>query len=73
MGLCFTSSQIIEEVTEIKMDEIKGDTRSKRISDIRKPYIRFLKSFTDLSNKEIAKLLEIRSSTVTNILNGRYN
>ena len=68
----FTSSQIIEEVTEIKIDEIKGDTRSKRISDIRKLYIKFLKNFTDLSNKEIADLLEIGSSTVTNVLSGRY-
>jgi len=54
------------------MDEIKGNTRSKRISDIRKPYIKFLKSFTDLSNKEIADLHEIGSSTVTNVLSGRY-
>jgi len=68
----FTSSQIIEEVTEIKIDEIKGDTRSKRISDIRKLYIKFLKNFTDLSNKKIADLLEIGSSTVTNVLSGRY-
>ena len=68
----FTSSQIIKEVTEIKIDEIKGDTRSKRISDIRKLYIKFLKNFTDLSNKEIADLLEIGSSTVTNVLSGRY-
>ena len=68
----FTSSQIIEEVTEIEMDEIKGNTRSKRISDIRKQYIKFLKRFTDLSNKEIANLHEIGSSTVNNVLNGRY-
>ncbi len=68
----FTTLQNIEEVTEIKMDKIKGNTRSKRISDIRKLYIKFLKSFTDLSNKEIANLHEIGSSTVTNVLNGRY-
>lgn len=42
------------------------------ISDIRKIYIKFLKSFTDLSNKEIANLHEIESSTVTNVLSGRY-
>ena len=72
MGSGFTSSQIIEEVTEIKMDEIKGNTRSKRISDIGKPYIKFLKSFSVLSNKEIANLHEIGSSTVTNVLSGRY-
>jgi len=54
----FISSQIIEEVTEIKIDRIKGDTRSRRISDIRKPYIKFLRSFTDLSNKEIADLMK---------------
>jgi len=72
VGSGFTSSQIIEEVTEIKMDEIKGNTRSKRISDIGKPYIKFLKSFSVLSNKEIANLHEIGSSTVTNVLSGRY-
>ena len=72
MGSGFTSSQIIEEVTEIEMDEIKGNTRSKRISDIRKLYIKLLKKFTDLSNREIANLLKIKSSTVTNVLRGRY-
>jgi len=72
-GSGFTSSQIIEEVTEIKIDEIKGNIRSnKKLSDIRKLYIKFLISFTDLSNKEIANLLEIGSSAVTNVLNGRY-
>ena len=54
------------------MDEIKGNTRSKGISDIRKLYIKFLKSVTDLSKKEIANLHEIGSSTVTNVLSGRY-
>jgi chromosomal replication initiation ATPase DnaA len=72
VGLSFTSSLIIEEVIEIEMDEIKGNTRSKRISDIRKLYIKSLKKFTDLSNKEIAELLKIGSSMVTNVLNGRY-
>ncbi len=56
----FISSQIIEEVTEIEMDEIKGNTRSKRISDIIKLYIKFLKRFTDLSNKEICTSSIIR-------------
>jgi len=54
------------------MDEIKGDTRSKRISDIKKLYIKFLKKYTDAPNKEIANLLEIGSSTVTKVLSGRY-
>jgi len=54
------------------MDEIKGNTKSKRISDIRKLYIKFLRRFADLSNKEIANLHEIGSSTVTNVLNGKY-
>ncbi len=56
----FTSSQIIKEATEIEMDEIKGNTRSKRISVIRKLYIKFLKRFTDLSNKEICTSSIIR-------------
>ena len=59
----FTGSQSIEEVTEIKIDEIKGNTKSKRILDIRKLYIKNLKKYTDISNKEIADLLEIGSST----------
>ncbi|GAI96244.1 unnamed protein product [marine sediment metagenome] len=54
------------------MDEIKRNTKSKRISDTRKLHIKFLKRFTGLSNKEIAELHEIGSSTVTNVLNGRY-
>ena len=64
--------KIIEEVTEIKMDKIKGNTKSKRISDVRKLYIKNLKKYTDVPNKEIADLLEIGSSTVTNVLSGRY-
>ncbi len=59
--------KISEEVTEIK-----GNTKSKRISDIRKLYIKNLKKHTDVPNKEIADLLEIGSSTVTNVLRGRY-
>jgi hypothetical protein len=51
--------KIIEEVTEIKVDKIKGNTKSKRISDIRKLYIKNLKKYTDVPNKEIANLLEI--------------
>jgi hypothetical protein len=43
------------------MDEIKGNTKSKRISDIRKLYIKNLKKYTDAPNKEIADLLEIGS------------
>ena len=50
------------------MDEIKGNTKSKRISDIRKLYIKNLKKYTDVPNEEIADLLEIGSSTVTNVL-----
>jgi len=65
-------NKIIEEVTEIKMNRIKGNTKSKRISDIRKLYIKFLKKYTNTPNKEIADFLEIGSSTVTNVLNGRY-
>ncbi len=68
----FTGSQIIEEVTEIKIDEIKGNTKSERILDIRKLYIKNLKKYTDVPNKEIADLLKIGSSTVTNVLSGRY-
>jgi len=54
------------------MHEIKGNTRSKKLSDIRRLYIKFLKSFTDLSNKEIANLYEVGSSALTNVLNGKY-
>ena len=54
------------------MCKIKGNTKSKKISDIRKLYIKFLKNVTDLSKKEIANLHEIGSSTVTNVLSGRY-
>ncbi len=54
------------------VDGIKGNTKLKRISDIRKLYIKFLKSFTGLSNKEIADLHEIGNSMVTNVLRGRY-
>lgn len=64
--------KIIEEVTEIKIDRVKGNTKSKKISDIRKLFIKNLKKYTDAPNKEIADLLEIGSSTVTNVSSGRY-
>jgi hypothetical protein len=64
--------QIIEEVTEVKMEKIKGNAKSKRISDIRKLYIKNFKKYTDTPNKEIADLLEIGSSAITNVLRGRY-
>ncbi len=55
------------------MDEIKGNTKFERISDIRKLYINNLKKYTTYTpNKEIADLPEIGSSTVTDVLNGRY-
>ena len=43
--------------TEIKKDGIKGNTRSKRISDIRKLWIKFLKSSTDLRGNGVRSLL----------------
>lgn len=64
--------KIIEKVTEIKIDKIKGKSKNKRISNIRNLYIKSLKRYTDLLNKEIADLLKIGSSTVTNVLGGRY-
>ena len=52
---------------------VKGNSKSKRISDIRKLYIINLKKYTDITGKEIADLLKkIGDSAVTNILNGRY-
>jgi predicted transcriptional regulator len=64
--------KIIEEVTKIEMEKIKGNSKSKRVSDIRKLYIKKLKKYTDITNKEIANLLGIGNSTVTNVLSGRY-
>jgi predicted transcriptional regulator len=64
--------KIIEEVTKIEIKKIKGNSKSKRISDIRKLYINMLKKYTDITNKEIANLLGIGNSTVTNVLSGRY-
>ena len=42
------------------------------VTFIRKLYIKNLKKYTDVPNKEIADLLEIGSSRVTNVLRGRY-
>ena len=39
----FTSSQIIEEVTEIEMDEIKGNTRLKGYQILESYTLNFLK------------------------------
>ena len=45
------------------MDAIKGNTKSKRISDIKKLYINNLKKYTDVPNKETADLHEIGGLT----------
>ena len=67
-----TLIKIIEEVTKIEMEKIKGNSKSKRISDIRKLYIKKLKKYSNITNKEIADLLKVGDSTVTNVLSGRY-
>ena len=67
-----TLIKIIEEVTNIEIEKIKGNSKSKRISDIRKLYIKNLKKYTNTTNKEIADLLKVGESTVTNVLSGRY-
>ena len=64
--------QNIEKITKIEIEKIKGNSKSKRRSDIRKLYIIMLKKYTDLSGKEIADLLGIGNSTVANVLSGRY-
>jgi len=46
--------------------------KNKRILNIRKLYIKNLKKYTDVQNKEIADLFEIGSSTESNILRERY-
>jgi hypothetical protein len=47
-------------------------SKSKRISDVRKLYIKNFKKYTDVPNKEKAGLLEVGSSSETNVLSGRY-
>lgn len=64
--------QILKEVTKIEIESIKGNSKNKRRSDIRKLYIHMLKKYTDLSSKEIADLLGIGTSAVSNVLSGRY-
>jgi len=67
-----TLIKIIEKVTEIEMEKIKGHSKNKRLSDIRKLYIINLKKYTDIPNKEITGLLRTCDSTVENVLSGRY-
>ena len=67
-----TLIKIIEEITGIEIEKIKGNSKNKRISDVRKLYINKLKKYTDITNKEIADFLGIGNSTVTNVLSGRY-
>ena len=67
-----TLIKMIEKATNIEIDKIKGNSKSKRISDIRKLYVKNLKKYTHTTNKEIADLLGIGNSTVTNVLSGRY-
>jgi len=43
VGLGFTSSQIVEEVTEIKMDRVKGNTRLKGYQILESCTLNFLK------------------------------
>lgn len=59
-------------VEKIKNNIVNGNSKSKRISDIRKIYIKYFKDYTDSPNKEITDMFESGSSTVTNVLTGRY-
>jgi len=47
-GAVYTSLLVpksLNEVTEIKIGKIKGNTKSKRISDVRKLYIKSFKKY----------------------------
>ena len=57
---------------EDEIESIKGNSKNKRSSDIRKLYIHMLKEYTDLSSKEITDLPGIGTSAVSNVLSGRY-
>lgn len=59
-------------VEKIKNNIINRNLKSKRVSDIRKIYIKYFTGYIDSPNKEIVDMLESGSSTVTNVLTGRY-
>ena len=59
-------------VEKIKNNIINRNLKSKRISDIRKIYIKYFTGYINSPNKEIADMFESGSSTVTNVLTGRY-
>jgi REP element-mobilizing transposase RayT len=62
----------VGELSGTGINEIYGNSRNRKISDIRKILVKLLHKYTNLNNKEIAIRLGIGESTVTNILNGRY-
>ncbi len=64
--------EIIEKLTNTSFNSIKGNEKTKRISDIRKLYIICFHKFTSLNNSEIARLLKIKNSTVSNVTHNRF-
>ena len=50
-----TLIQILKEVTKIEIESIKGNSKNKKSSDIRKLYIHMLKKYTDLSSAPLTK------------------
>ncbi|MFW6148969.1 MAG: transposase [Atribacterota bacterium] len=64
--------ELIEKVTSTPFNSIKGNIKTKRIADIRKLYILCLHEFTNLNKTEIARLLEIKNSTVSNVTHSRF-
>jgi len=59
-------------VEKIKNNIINRNLKSKKISGIRKIYIKYFTGYIDSPNKETADMLESGSLTVTNLLTGRY-
>ncbi|SKC86491.1 transposase [Maledivibacter halophilus] len=63
----------IEVITGINIEDVKGSTKNRRISDIRKAIIILNNKYGDYNNKMVSEYLQIDPTTVSQIVNGRYS
>lgn len=62
----------ITKISEYRLEEIYGTAKKRQISDLRKIITMMLKNHTKLNNGQIADIMGIGLSTVSNIINNRF-
>lgn len=71
----YMSKDIVDAIIKVsgcRLEEIYGVAKNRQISDLRKTIIMMLKNHTNLNNGQIANIMGVGLSTVSNIINNRF-